>query len=139
MKNPHGPPSKGGKAAKPTSMRKKRGNDEDDDEEEEDDDEPASGKSVPELLLANKWDIETGLDPTGWWVSEKLDGVRYGWEFSLMFGFSNSDVTARSTTANGSLVVSEIPSRHLNGSWIVSRLNLTPISVLISLQNFRRI
>jgi len=28
------------------------------------------------LLLANKWDIETGPDPTGWWISEKLDGVR---------------------------------------------------------------
>jgi len=31
---------------------------------------------VPALLLANKWDIETGPDPTGWWISEKLDGVR---------------------------------------------------------------
>jgi len=32
-------------------------------EEEKEDDKPAaSGKSVPELLLANKWDIETGLD-----------------------------------------------------------------------------
>ncbi|KIL60978.1 hypothetical protein M378DRAFT_83142 [Amanita muscaria Koide BX008] len=37
----------------------------------------ASGKKkVPELLLANKWDLETGLDPSGWWISEKLDGVR---------------------------------------------------------------
>ncbi|KAK2459959.1 hypothetical protein APHAL10511_008044 [Amanita phalloides] len=33
-------------------------------------------KKVPELLLANKWDVSTGLDPTGWWISEKLDGVR---------------------------------------------------------------
>jgi len=32
-------------------------------------------KKVPELLLAVKWD-EAGLDPTGWWISEKLDGVR---------------------------------------------------------------
>ena len=124
MKNPHGPPPKGGKA-KPASKpktpvkRKKRDADEDEEEEEakpakrgrkaaaaskpqskgkakkgDDDDEEAedgedledvededaepstSGKSVPELLLANKWDIEKGLDPTGWWVSEKLDGVR---------------------------------------------------------------
>jgi DNA ligase 1 len=31
---------------------------------------------APELLLANKWDLESGSDPTGWWASEKLDGVR---------------------------------------------------------------
>lgn len=29
-----------------------------------------------DVLLANKWDIESGPDPTGWWASEKLDGVR---------------------------------------------------------------
>ncbi|KAF9552728.1 DNA ligase/mRNA capping enzyme [Agrocybe pediades] len=44
--------------------------------EEDDEDVAATGKSVPELLLANKWDIEKGPDPTGWWISEKLDGVR---------------------------------------------------------------
>ncbi|KIL53783.1 hypothetical protein M378DRAFT_19572 [Amanita muscaria Koide BX008] len=32
--------------------------------------------TTPQLLLAKKWDLETGLDPTGWWISEKLDGVR---------------------------------------------------------------
>lgn len=33
--------------------------------------------TAPPLLLAHKWD---GLeDPTGWWVSEKLDGVRAWW------------------------------------------------------------
>jgi DNA ligase-1 len=31
---------------------------------------------APDLLLAVKWDLEKGIDPTGWWVSEKLDGVR---------------------------------------------------------------
>ncbi|KAG6866902.1 hypothetical protein C0991_003817 [Blastosporella zonata] len=42
------------------------------------DDDNATGlnKAVPELLLANKWDIQTGPDPVGWWISEKLDGVR---------------------------------------------------------------
>ncbi|KAJ3519118.1 hypothetical protein NMY22_g13344 [Coprinellus aureogranulatus] len=34
------------------------------------------GKVIPDLLLATKWDLETGSDPTGWWISEKLDGVR---------------------------------------------------------------
>ena len=36
--------------------------------------------AVPELLLAVKWDEENGPDPTGWWVSEKLDGVRVFWD-----------------------------------------------------------
>lgn len=35
-------------------------------------------KSVPQLLLAHEWDGE--MDPTGWWMSEKLDGVRAYWD-----------------------------------------------------------
>lgn len=55
----------------------------DDDEEEEEQD--TRTKKVPELLLANKWDLEKGIDPTGWWISEKLDGVRYvGFHSSLL-------------------------------------------------------
>jgi DNA ligase 1 len=50
-------------------------NDDEEDEEEDEDDIPPV-KKVPELLLANKWDLATGPDPTGWWMSEKLDGVR---------------------------------------------------------------
>lgn len=34
-------------------------------------------KKVPELLLAKSWD--GNLNPTGWWMSEKLDGVRAYW------------------------------------------------------------
>ncbi|KAF8545455.1 hypothetical protein BDD12DRAFT_800512 [Trichophaea hybrida] len=30
-------------------------------------------------LLAHKWDFETGRNPTDWWISEKLDGVRAIW------------------------------------------------------------
>jgi DNA ligase 1 len=33
---------------------------------------------VPPLLLAESWDGET--DPTNWWMSEKLDGVRAWWD-----------------------------------------------------------
>src|SRR5262245_4255667 len=33
--------------------------------------------SEPELLLAEAWDGVA--DPTGWWLSEKLDGVRAFW------------------------------------------------------------
>jgi DNA ligase-1 len=34
-------------------------------------------KSAPELLLAKTWN--PGMDPTGYWMSEKLDGVRAWW------------------------------------------------------------
>ena len=33
---------------------------------------------APPLLLAESWDNAT--DPTGWWLSEKLDGVRAFWD-----------------------------------------------------------
>ncbi|HUS27861.1 MAG TPA: DNA ligase [Kofleriaceae bacterium] len=43
----------------------------------------ASGSSTgdgkaPPVLLAHKW--ETDHDPTGWWMSEKLDGIRAYWD-----------------------------------------------------------
>lgn len=34
--------------------------------------------TAPELLLAETWD--GALDPAGWWLSEKLDGVRAYWD-----------------------------------------------------------
>jgi DNA ligase-1 len=34
--------------------------------------------TVPKLLLAHPWDSTTDL--TGWWMSEKLDGVRAWWD-----------------------------------------------------------
>src|SRR3954469_23879331 len=37
----------------------------------------AKGEGAPPLLLAETWD--NALDPTGWWLSEKLDGVRAFW------------------------------------------------------------
>lgn len=33
--------------------------------------------TAPPVLLAHKWEDE---DPTGWWMSEKLDGVRAWWD-----------------------------------------------------------
>src|SRR5712691_11721870 len=34
--------------------------------------------TTPALLLAESWD--NVLDPTGWWLSEKLDGARAFWD-----------------------------------------------------------
>jgi len=38
----------------------------------------AKKKDGPPILLAESWDNET--DVTGWWISEKLDGVRAYWD-----------------------------------------------------------
>ncbi|KAL7269072.1 hypothetical protein RUND412_008276 [Rhizina undulata] len=63
-------------------------------EEEEEEEEVAAGTRVSSRnkttvnalknklfkpLLAEKWDLEKGRDPTGWQMSEKLDGVRAYW------------------------------------------------------------
>jgi DNA ligase 1 len=69
LKNPDGPPPRG----KTSSKKKRKVRNEDNEEEEEDEED----EGAPQLLLANKWDLEKGADPTGWWISEKLDGVRY--------------------------------------------------------------
>jgi DNA ligase-1 len=41
-------------------------------------DKPATENQAPRLLLANVW--KPSIDPTGWWVSEKYDGVRAYWD-----------------------------------------------------------
>ncbi len=38
----------------------------------------AKKETAPPILLAHKW--ETDRDPTGWWMSEKLDGIRAYWD-----------------------------------------------------------
>ena len=39
---------------------------------------PAVEKASPALLLANVWN--PSIDPTGWWISEKYDGLRGYWD-----------------------------------------------------------
>lgn len=58
-----------------------------------------SEKDVPELLLAFKWE---GQDPTGWWMSEKLDGVRAFW--------------------NGTKFVSRLGNEFMAPDWFVAGL-----------------
>ena len=39
---------------------------------------PATENQTPHLLLANVWN--PSIDPTGWWMSEKYDGLRGYWD-----------------------------------------------------------
>jgi len=87
-----------------TSKKRKRPVVDDDDDEDDDDEDYAGPVAVPSSakrarpvraatikpaarlandnfkpLLANKWDLDNGIDPKGWLMSEKLDGVRAIW------------------------------------------------------------
>jgi len=88
-KSKNKPPSRG------AGSKRKKGDDNDDEDdgdegragkrrkgddiidEDEESDDAIHSKIKVEVLLANKWDVDTGPDPTNWWISEKLDGVRY--------------------------------------------------------------
>lgn len=59
----------------------------------------------PPLLLAHKW--ETDVDLTGWWMSEKLDGVRAYWD--------------------GSQLLSRLGNRFVAPDWFVEGLPRTPL------------
>jgi hypothetical protein len=39
---------------------------------------PTGEKEVPHLLLADVWN--SSINPTGWWMSEKYDGLRGYWD-----------------------------------------------------------
>jgi len=44
---------------------------------------PAVAREAPQLILATVW--EEGADPTGWWLSEKYDGIRGYWDGQRMW------------------------------------------------------
>lgn len=82
-----GSSSRGGKStASARGKRKKLSEDEGEDEDSGGSrskrpktSKPASSALAPklEVMLAHSWKQDNGPDPTGWWISEKLDGVRY--------------------------------------------------------------
>jgi DNA ligase-1 len=88
--------SKGKPASKDAGLKRKKQDDEDEEDGEEDTragkrrkaveageegevDDEQDAKCKFQVMLANKWDVDSGADPTGWWISEKLDGVRYAY------------------------------------------------------------
>lgn len=62
-------------------------------------------KDKPPVLLAHKW--EPHIDVTGWWLSEKLDGVRAYWD--------------------GSRFLSRLGNEFLAPQWFVASLPETPL------------
>jgi DNA ligase-1 len=64
-----------------------------------------ASEGEPPLLLAHAWD--GSQDPTGWWMSEKLDGVRAYWD--------------------GKRFVSRLGNEYLAPDWFVDGLPDTPL------------
>ncbi|KAJ4465042.1 hypothetical protein C8J55DRAFT_529386 [Lentinula edodes] len=77
LKNPDGAAVRAPNSKKKSSKKGKNTGD--------DDDNGGSSKTDVAVLLANSWDVDKGPDPTGWWVSEKLDGVRTFYDGKRMY------------------------------------------------------
>ena len=52
----------------------------------------AKAAAAPALLLATRW--EPDVDPAGWWMSEKLDGVRAYWTGSKFLSRNGNEFKA---------------------------------------------
>ena len=53
---------------------------------------PKTEKQTPHLLLANVWN--PSIDPTGWWMSEKYDGLRGYWDGHQLWSRKGSPIHA---------------------------------------------
>ena len=53
---------------------------------------PVVEKSDPALLLANVWN--PSIDPRGWWVSEKYDGLRGYWDGRKLWSRKGNAIAA---------------------------------------------
>lgn len=80
------------------------------------------GADLP-LLLAESWDGE--LDPTGWWMSEKLDGVRAYWDGKQFLSRKNNLFHAPGWFTAG------LPPMPLDGElWIARKAFQRTVSVV---------
>lgn len=84
-----------------------------------------AGDDAPPILLAHKW--ETDHDPTGWWMSEKLDGVRAYWDGEAFVSRLGNRFFAPDW------FVSELPADTLDGElWVGRKMFSRTISIVRS-------
>lgn len=78
---------------------------------------------TPELLLAESWNGE--LDPSGWWLSEKLDGVRAYWDGNCFLSRNGNPFMAPEWFTRG------LPNTPLDGElWIGRKLFQRTVSIV---------
>ncbi|MBA3539567.1 MAG: DNA ligase, partial [Deltaproteobacteria bacterium] len=82
-------------------------------------------ETAPPVLLAHKW--ETDHDPTGWWMSEKLDGVRAYWDGEAFVSRLGNKFYAPEW------FTSDLPADTLDGElWVGRKLFSKTISIVRS-------
>ncbi len=72
-----------------------------------------ASKKVPGLLLAHSWDFEQ--DVSGWWMSEKLDGIRAYWDGKRFVSRLGNEFFAPKWFTKG------LPNEPLDGELFVGR------------------
>jgi DNA ligase 1 len=83
---------------------------------------PTESKEAP-LLLAHSWDQIADL--SGWWMSEKLDGVRAYWDGKQMFSRLGNPFTVPEW------FVADLPSQPLDGElWIGRKMFQKTVSIV---------
>lgn len=78
------------------------------------------------LLLANVWDERR--DPSGYWVSEKLDGVRAYWDGKVLYTRGNHRIHAPPWFTAG------FPRRRLDGELWMGRGHFEQVSAIVRSQ-----
>lgn len=73
-------PKRARQASSSSKFKAKKEDDSSEDVADVDDGKPGGGSGGRDLLLAHKFDLDGKIDPKGWWISEKLDGVRAYWD-----------------------------------------------------------
>lgn len=80
-------------------------------------------KKGPPLLLAHSWD--NFVDPTNWWMSEKLDGVRAYWDGTQLLSRLGSKLHAPDWFTKG------LPSEALDGElWLGRKMFQKTVSIV---------
>lgn len=83
----------------------------------------AEGVEGPPVLLAHSWDCQ--VDLTGWWISEKLDGVRAYWDGKKFLSRQGNEFMAPDWFVDG------LPSTPLDGElWMDRKAFQKTISIV---------
>src|SRR4051812_14659083 len=94
---------------------------------------PVKAKDKPEpppgapVLLAETWDGQ--LDPTGWWLSEKLDGLRAYWDGAKMISRLGNVFHAPDWFVAG------LPSHPLDGELFLARKSFQKTTAIVRRQD----
>jgi DNA ligase-1 len=86
----------------------------------------AKAKAAP-VLLAESWD--GALDPKGWWISEKLDGVRAYWDGSKLLSRLGNEIHAPDWFVAG------LPKHPLDGELFLGRKSFQKTIAIVRRQD----